>query len=123
MEVYKTEDEQIEAIKKWWQENGKAIVFGVVIGLSAIFGWRSWQTHIIQQTEAASGLYQQLVSAVREEKFDQGKTTANKIISDYDNTEHDGFTVFLPPFFNGFNLFFFCFVDFQQISPGWQIKA
>ena len=31
MDVYKTEEEQVEAIKKWWQENGKSIIAGVVI--------------------------------------------------------------------------------------------
>ena len=88
MDVYQTEEEQIEAIKKWWQENGKAIVFGVVVGLSTIFGWRSWQTHVAQQAEAASGLYQQLLISVRDDKSDEAKTAAQKIIKDYDDTTY-----------------------------------
>ena len=40
MDVYKTEEEQVEAIKKWWNENGKSIIVGIVVGITAIFGWR-----------------------------------------------------------------------------------
>ena len=40
---YKTEEEQIEAVKRWWNENGRAVVFAVVIGVSGSFGWQFWQ--------------------------------------------------------------------------------
>ena len=47
MDVYKTEEEQVEAIKKWWQENGMSIIAGVVIGITAIFGWRAYDNHMV----------------------------------------------------------------------------
>lgn len=88
MDVYQTEEEQIEAIKKWWQENGKAVVFGVTVGLLAVFGWRGWQNHIIKQTDAVSALYQQLMVSVRNKKDDEGKTTAEKIVKEYGDTSY-----------------------------------
>ena len=63
MDVYKTEDEQWEAVRQWWRENGMSAVFGIVLGLGAIFGWRWWQTHQIEQAEAASGIYQTALKA------------------------------------------------------------
>ena len=39
MDVYRTDEEQVEALRKWWLENGKSIIAGIVIGLSAIYGW------------------------------------------------------------------------------------
>ena len=39
IEVHKTEDEQTEQIKKWIKENGGQIIAGVVMGLSAIWGF------------------------------------------------------------------------------------
>lgn len=66
MDIYQTEDEQVEALKKWWEENGKSAVFGVVLGLVAIFGWREFKDYRVEQTENASQLYQQMVIGLRD---------------------------------------------------------
>ncbi len=86
MDVYKTEDEQVEAIRKWWQENGKSIILGVVVGLGAVFGWRTWQEHQIARAEAASGLYQDVLKSLRADNADEAKTPATEIVSSYGNT-------------------------------------
>ena len=33
---YETDDEKVEAIKKWWQDNGPSIAAGLVLGLIAM---------------------------------------------------------------------------------------
>ncbi|MGU3844696.1 YfgM family protein, partial [Vibrio diabolicus] len=43
MELYDTEEQQVEAIKDWWKENGKAVIIGAVVGLGGLFGWRYYQ--------------------------------------------------------------------------------
>lgn len=86
MDVYNTEDEQVEAIKKWLAENGKSAIFGVVLGLSAIFGWRSWQSNEIEQAETASEIYQSSLVAMGEENQQQAIDSANTLINDYGNT-------------------------------------
>ena len=65
MDVYQTEEEQIEAIKKWWRDNGTSMVVGVVIALSAVFGWKSWQKHGAEGAERASVAYESVVEAVQ----------------------------------------------------------
>ena len=45
METFRTEEEQVEAIKRWWQENGKSTVLGVAIAMAAVFGWRGWNDY------------------------------------------------------------------------------
>ncbi|WP_114766407.1 YfgM family protein [Vibrio rhodolitus] len=57
MELYDTEEQQVEAIKDWWKENGKAVIFGAVIGLGGLFGWRYYQDSTIAAQEAASESY------------------------------------------------------------------
>ena len=52
MSTLETEEQQVEAIKKWWQENGKSLIAGIVIGLGGIVGWQGWQTYQIEQAEA-----------------------------------------------------------------------
>nr|WP_010132574.1 tetratricopeptide repeat protein [Microbulbifer agarilyticus] len=59
-----TEEEQIESIKRWWKENGTGIVTGVVLALSAYFGWQWWQGKERADAETASNLYQSFVTAV-----------------------------------------------------------
>ena len=90
MDVYKTEDEQVEALKKWWEENGKSIVAGVVLGLGAIFGWRAWQEFDRQQMEAASILYQNLNNLAVEEENNQNEINviSDKIVEDYGSTSY-----------------------------------
>ena len=51
-----TEQEQIEALKKWWGEYGTSIIIGLVIGLSVLIGVRQWfkyqQTHALSASDA-----------------------------------------------------------------------
>ena len=59
-----TEEEQIETLKRWWAENGKGIVTGVVLALAGYFGFQFWQNAEREKAEAASNLYQGFVEAV-----------------------------------------------------------
>ncbi len=63
-EVYSTEEEQLEALKKWWRENGKSTVISLVVVLAAVFGWQGWQKQQLADIEAASIIYQNLLLAV-----------------------------------------------------------
>ena len=54
------EQEQIDAIKGWWNENGKWLLLLVVVlvgGFAAVRGWQSYQNN---QTSGASILYAEL---------------------------------------------------------------
>ncbi len=88
MDVYKTEEEQVEAIKKWWQENGKSIIAGVVIGITAIFGWRAYDSHTAVQAEQASVLYEQMLVAARTNDEENALVYANRIFDDYKSSTY-----------------------------------
>ncbi|GAL21617.1 Mlr7403 protein [Vibrio maritimus] len=64
MELYDSEEQQVEAIKDWWKENGKAVVLGVVVGLGGLFGWRYYQDSVVQAQEAASEQYSKAVESM-----------------------------------------------------------
>ena len=57
MASYASDEEQIEALKRWWEENGKSLIAGVVIVLVVLFGSRQWQSAQLAKAEAASELY------------------------------------------------------------------
>jgi len=61
VEIYSSEEQQVEAIKRFWNEYGKAILGGVVIGLAALYGWRYYQAEQRASAEALSGSYAQLI--------------------------------------------------------------
>ena len=92
MDVYSTEEEQVEAIKKWWNENGKSIIAGIIIGITAIFGWRGYVNHNVEQAKVASILYEQLLVASRKKDTDNMRTLANKIIADYESSTYSVFS-------------------------------
>jgi predicted negative regulator of RcsB-dependent stress response len=59
-----TEEEQVEALKKWFEENGVSLVVGIVLALGGVFGYRAWENSSREAGEAASAIYEDLVAAV-----------------------------------------------------------
>lgn len=61
MDTYRTEEEQVEAIRRWWDENGRSTIISIVLALAAGFGWQAWKNHDQQLGETASHDYQFLL--------------------------------------------------------------
>lgn len=57
-----SDKEQVELIKKWWRDYGKALLVAIIIGLLFGFGWRSWRAHQHEQKAEASQLYQTMIT-------------------------------------------------------------
>ncbi|MCZ4060467.1 YfgM family protein [Pantoea sp. LMR881] len=68
MEVYSNENEQVDALRRFFANNGKALAVGVVIGIAALGGWRYWASHQESSTKAVSAQYQQLTTAMQADK-------------------------------------------------------
>jgi len=85
VEVYENENDQVEAVKRFFAENGKALVVGVVLGIGALVGWRYWNSHQADSAMASSLEYQTVTSNVR---ADQPATlsAAEKFAAATDNT-------------------------------------
>lgn len=54
---YETEEQQVQAIKQFWKDNGMAIIAGAVIGLGLLWGWRFYNDSQIAAKEQASAAY------------------------------------------------------------------
>ena len=61
MEIYSSEEQQVEAIKRFWKENGTSIIAGVVLGLGGLYGWRYFQESHVAATMATSSAYSKLL--------------------------------------------------------------
>ena len=63
MDTY-TDEEQVDRIKQWWQENGVSLMVSIVVAVAAVLGWRNWQDNQQANTDAASVAYQDLLESV-----------------------------------------------------------
>jgi predicted negative regulator of RcsB-dependent stress response len=54
VELYNSEEEQVEALKAWWDKNGTSVIIAIVVVLLAVFGWQTWQKQQRSQAESAS---------------------------------------------------------------------
>jgi len=78
-----SEKEQIEQLKGWWKENGSSLFIGLLLGLSLIFGGRTWISWQGTQTQNASSIYAQMQSALKQNDAEAARTQAGYLISNY----------------------------------------
>ncbi|MFT5485092.1 MAG: putative negative regulator of RcsB-dependent stress response [Halieaceae bacterium] len=95
MDEYKTDEEQIESLKKWWDENGRSTLIAVVVAISATLGWQGYGDYSIKQAEAASQIYDDLVDALTPNEAasidETSKRTAEHLATRL-KVEHEGST-------------------------------
>ena len=85
------EEEEVQALKKWWSENGKSTVAGLAIGLAGVLGWSSWQTWQRNQAELASVRYEQLVNDAAADKHEQALSQAESLVSEFPDSAYASF--------------------------------
>ncbi len=61
MEVYQTEEQQVEAIKGYWAQNGNTIIAGIALGFAGFIGFNLYQDNQLEQELAVSDSYQTLI--------------------------------------------------------------
>ncbi|MGL4474697.1 MAG: tetratricopeptide repeat protein [Shewanella sp.] len=61
MEIYSSEEQQVDAIKQFWKDYGTSILLGAVVGLGGLYGWNYYSDQQLQAAETASEHYQALV--------------------------------------------------------------
>jgi predicted negative regulator of RcsB-dependent stress response len=88
VEVYRTEEEQVEAIKKWWRENKWSLVGGIVIGVGALWGSRLWLDNRDAFTAAASAEYQMMLQQVSGDQTEQAAEQAAQLLGQYADTPY-----------------------------------
>lgn len=87
MEIYSTEEQQEEAIKKAIQENWKVVVFGTIIGLGSVFGWRQYSAHQLEVRGEQSDAYDEIVQKIGQDGTDIA-ALANEYVSTHDNKSY-----------------------------------
>lgn len=68
----RTDEEQIEALKAWWDENGFRTGLAIILLLGAYFGWQTWEGKLASESEIASKIWQETMDILATE--DSGRT-------------------------------------------------
>lgn len=88
MEFYESEEQRVEALKKWWQTNSRSIVTGLALGLAVLAGYNAWQNAQHHKAEEASSLYQQMLRAVDAKQTDPALKLSERIIGQYQGSTY-----------------------------------
>ncbi|CAK0774066.1 Ancillary SecYEG translocon subunit [Gammaproteobacteria bacterium] len=83
MDAYVTEEQQVEAIKKWWKENGVSVITGAALGLAIVFGVRAWNDWRAGKTESASELYQRVEIGLKADNSSIVEQVGKRLMDEY----------------------------------------
>ncbi len=62
MAINAAEEETIETLKQWWNDNGRQLVLIVVVGFAAFTAWLLWTNSRNADIDNASDLYEEILS-------------------------------------------------------------
>lgn len=89
MSEYETEEQQVEALKKWWKENGSSLIVGLFVGVSALFGWRYFEEQNNAHAINGSDLYMQVMQNAAVQAIDEKTMDIhNQLINEYSDTPY-----------------------------------
>jgi len=87
-----TEEEQVEALKRWWKENGSSILVTVLLVVAGYWGWQFWQSKQKTESIEASVIYEELLQAVGNSPGrDADKTSTAKHLAKQLSQDYSGF--------------------------------
>ncbi|GLS89773.1 membrane protein [Psychromonas marina] len=80
IEGYETEEQQVDAIKQWWKDNGNTLVIGAVVGLAGLWGWRFYNDSVVEGQEKASQAYSDMLVQFEAQGADADTTNVQAFI-------------------------------------------
>lgn len=90
--VNDSDAETVERLKKWWADNGKTTVAGLVIGLGSVFGWGGYQSYQAEMAEAASSLYQLITSSATADRMEDVRRHGERLMSEHPSSGYAALT-------------------------------
>ncbi|MEI8704121.1 YfgM family protein [Pseudoalteromonas sp. B62] len=89
MDIHSTEEEQAEAIKRFFRENGVSLALGIIVGLGGLYGWKAYNQNQITTAEKASNSFTKLVEG------DDVLSSADTFISENKDTNYATLAAFV----------------------------
>lgn len=77
------EQETIDNLKAWWEDNGRYVIAGLVLGVAALVGWQQWNAYTDRTAEAAGQVYASLKSAADADRRNEAESLLEQLVDDY----------------------------------------
>ena len=91
MSTYQTEEEQVEAMKNWWKENGKSVIGGIVLGLAVVGGGKGWLEYQRVQAENASAYFEGFSQAAFSGDLETAEGRGKTLLDEYKGAAYADF--------------------------------
>ncbi len=88
MQDYETEEQQLEALKKWWHENGTSLIVGLGLGVAILFGGRYYINMQSEHRASAGDLYFMVADQVNKNNEQGALETTARLTSEYQDTPY-----------------------------------
>jgi len=92
MSQYMSEEQQIERIKKYWNNYGNIFLNAILFLAIAIAGWQWWQKHELGVQAQASTVYQQLMEGLVTNDVTAVQAHGNLILKEFPSSSYAHFT-------------------------------
>ena len=80
------EQEQIDALKAWWKDNGNFVLGALLVFVVAIGGWRGWQHYQGRQASEAVTLYAGFTNQLESNDVKRVNDAAAAVMDTYAST-------------------------------------
>ena len=96
MADYHADQEQLDALRRWWKQYGAPVALGVVLVVGGWFGWQQWHAARERTAEAASMIYEEMMAGVTSaplqdmdpKRLEALAAAGQKLKTDYGNTQY-----------------------------------
>ncbi|MBE9516523.1 MAG: tetratricopeptide repeat protein [Proteobacteria bacterium] len=92
LNVDHSEEEQVEALKRWWKEYGGSLIIGIVLGGSLIAGNKWWQQHKVSQAESGSTAYAAFLKSVEANRYDEVIKLGESLVGEHSGSSYSDLT-------------------------------
>lgn len=88
MEIYRTEEQQLDALRQWWKNNNKLILITAGLSLAVVLGYKIFQHHQESDRNIASDKYNLLLKSHEENDLVTQQQKADELINQYGHTSY-----------------------------------
>ncbi len=90
MSEYRSDEETVEIIARWWKENGVFLLGTIVLVVAGVLGWNWWQAQSVARAEGAASIYAAWEQASGEER----QALADRLRDEYPRSAYRGLIAF-----------------------------
>lgn len=87
-EDYLTDDEQLDAVKRWMGEYAPVLIIGALLGAGGYFGYQYYQRHKNEQALQASARFSQMAGALEANDTGKSRQLAADLIKDFPSSPY-----------------------------------